>query len=357
MKKIIRNVISIVVIIILFFGLQRLVVPKYMDDIMEGSFIEEYYKETTEHDVVMIGDCEIYENISPISMWKEYGITSFIRGSAQQLIWNSYYLLEDTLKYEKPKIVVFNVLSLQYNEPQREEYNRMSIDGMKWSSAKVANIQASMMEEETMADYLFPILRYHSRISQLTSSDFKYYFNKRTLTHNGYYMRVDVAPVVEVWEEEEPESYEFGENAWLYMDKLTQLCKKEGIELVLIKAPSISPMWYEEYEEQVTEYAKENNLLYINYLDLVDEIEIDYSEDTYDEGLHMNLSGAEKLSKHLGKVLKETYQLTDHKSDLKLKKVWDEKVDFYNKMKQDQYDELGEYGYLMSFGGESEEEE
>ena len=66
----------------------------------------------------------MYENLSPIKMWEDYGITSYIRGSAQQLIWQSYAMLEDALRYEKPKVVVFNVLAMKYDQPQKETYNR-----------------------------------------------------------------------------------------------------------------------------------------------------------------------------------------------------------------------------------------
>lgn len=359
MKKIVNKLVLVLVMLLLFVGLQRLVTPKYMEGILEGSFIKEYYKETTKNEVIFIGDCELYENFSPIRLWEDYGITSFIRGSAQQLIWQSYYLLEDTLRYETPKVVVFNVLSMKYNEPQREEYNRMSIDGMKWSMAKVNNMKASMTEEEQFLDYVFPLLRYHSRITSLTKSDFTYLFNPKKITHNGYYMRVDVAAPEEEYGDTPPDSYEFGENAWVYLNKLTALCKEKGIKLVLVKAPSLSPVWYDEYEEQIDAYAKENDLLYINYLELVEEVSLDYTTDTYDEGLHMNLSGAEKLSIHLGKFLQETYGLTDNRNDDKLSQVWNEKVEFYRAMEQAQYDELEEYGYLVSFGGENpfEEEE
>lgn len=357
MKKALRRITAVIIVIALICALQRLVMPKYMDDILEGSFIGEYYKEKPEHDVIMIGDCEVYENFSPITLWEQYGITSFIRGSAQQLVWQSYYLLEDTLRYETPKVVVFNVLALKYNEPQREEYNRMTIDSMKWSPAKWKDIKASMTEEENALDYVFPILRFHSRITQLVQSDFQYYFDKRKVTHNGYYMRVDVEPVedLELYAEEEPDTLEIGENAWSYMDKIKDLCKEKGIELVLVKAPSISPIWYDEYEEQMVEYAKVNNLTYINYLELTEELNIDYTKDTYDAGLHMNLPGAEKLSKHLGGLLMSNYELKDHREDKKLAKIWTEKTKFYYDMKAAQYKELEEYGYLKSYGGESEE--
>ena len=107
-----------------------------MSEFRRGS-VEEYYREEKKHDVIFIGDCEVFSNISPVTLWEKYGITSYIRGSAQQLVWQSYYLLEETLKYEKPKVVVFNVLAMKYNEPQKEAYNRLTLDGMKLSKHKI----------------------------------------------------------------------------------------------------------------------------------------------------------------------------------------------------------------------------
>lgn len=69
-----------------------------------------------------------YTSFSPVELYNKYGITSYIRGSAQQLIWHSYYLLEEMLERENPKIVVYNVLAMKYDEPQKEAYNRMTID-------------------------------------------------------------------------------------------------------------------------------------------------------------------------------------------------------------------------------------
>ena len=323
--------------------------PKYVTSIIEGSLIAEYYQEKTPHDVIFIGDCEVYENISPVTLWEKYGITSYIRGSAQQLIWQSYYLLEETLKYEKPEVVVFNVLSMKYNEPQKEEYNRLTLDGMRWSMSKVKAIKASMMEDEKFIEYLFPILRYHSRWSELSGEDFKYMFKKDKVSHNGYYMRVDVKPVTTVPQPRKLADYNFGDNAWYYLDKMVELTKNNGIKLVLMKAPTIYPHWYDEWEQQIEEYAEKNDLMYINFLELMDETGIDLSVDTYDAGLHLNKSGAEKLSVYFGKILQDTYGLEDHRGDEQLRMVWQEKIDFYQQMAEQQYNELEEYGYLKSF--------
>ncbi len=334
--------------------LQRLLMPKYMGDIVEGALISEYYKETTDHDVIFVGDCEVYENFSPITMWEDYGITSYIRGSAQQLIWQSYYLLEETLEYEKPEAVVFNVLSMKYDTPQKEAYNRMTLDGMKWSKSKVDDIRASMMEDEEFADYVFPILRYHSRWQELTSDDFKYLFTRRPVSQSGYYMRIDVKPAQTFPKPKKLANYEFGENSWKYLEKMRKLCEEKDIQLILVKAPSLYPAWYDEWEEQIEEYAKTYELPYYNFLELTDEVGIDFTKDTYDGGLHLNLSGAEKMGAYFGKILREEFQVPDRRNDEKIASVWAEKCAAYYDMEKRQQEELDTYGYLKMFNSDKE---
>lgn len=320
--------------------LQKLFEPKYMHDIVEGAMIAEYYKDDMNHDVVFVGDCELYENISPQVLWDEYGINSYIRGSAQQLIWQSYYLMEETLRYEKPKAIVFNVLSLKYNEPQKEAYNRMTLDGMRWSASKVHSIEASMMPEENFIEYVFPILRYHSRYSSLTEDDLTYLFRKDAVTHNGYYMRVDVRPAENVPEGKPLGDYTFGDNAMSYLVKMTELCEANDVELILVKAPSLYPYWYEEWDEQVETFAKENNLKYYNFLKVTEEIGLDFSEDTYDAGLHLNLSGAEKLSRYFGQILSGECGIESRRGEETLEKEWDGKRKDYEADRDAQYEAL-----------------
>lgn len=328
-KKWIRILLTTLFVVGTLYLLQCLLVPKYASSVVEGNLIAEYYQEEMDHDVLFIGDCEVYENFVPALLWEEYGINSFIRGSAQQLIWQSYYLLEDALRYEKPDVVIFNVLALKYNEPQNEAYNRMSIEGMKWSESKVGAIKASMMEDEQFLDYVFPILRYHSRITDLKTEDFKYLFSRPKVSHNGYYMRVDTKPAENVPKGKVLGNYQFGDNAYAYLDKITQLCKDNEIELILIKAPSLYPYWYPEWEVQMEEYAAEHELTYINFLELQEECGLDFSVDTYDAGLHLNLWGALKITDYLGGVLSRDFSLEDRRNDEHLSQIWDEKMQFY----------------------------
>jgi len=91
-------------------------------------------------------------------------------------------------------------------------------------------------------------------------------------------------------------------------------------------------------------------------LDYTNEIGIDFSRDTYDAGLHLNLFGAEKLSRYFGKLLAERYALEDRRSDLALKEQWSEKVAFYEQTMVRQYAELESLGYLKAFNLRKDEE-
>lgn len=329
LKSFICTVVIVAFIIGVLYLIQRLVEPKYASEVVEGNLIAEYYKEEYDHDVLFIGDCEVYENYVPAVLWENYGINSYIRGSAQQLIWQSYYLLEDSLRYEKPDVVIFNVLSMKYNEPQHEAYNRMTLDGMRWSMSKVNSVKASMTGDEQFMEYVFPILRYHTRITELTGEDVTYLFSRPSVSFNGYYMRVDTKAAENVPTGKKLGDYNFGENAYKYLDMMTELCEKEGIQLILIKAPSLYPYWYDEWEVQMEDYAEAHGLMYINFLELQEECELDFSRDTYDGGLHLNLWGAQKVTDYLGEVLSTECGLENRSGEEHLSSVWDGKLKEY----------------------------
>ncbi len=431
-RKILVFALSAAVVAGSLAALNRLVMPKYDggEYPLEGNFTSEYYEETTDHDVLMIGDCEVYENFDPMYLWKNFGITSYIRGNAQQLTWQSYYMLEDALKYETPKVVIYNVQALTHDKPQREEYNRMTLDGMRWSKTKWDAVQASMCKDEKAIEYIFPLLRYHSRITGLGEEDIRYFAKNRHVTCNGYYMRIDVLPaseggmgdtawiehdypgeldsgdetaaaaedeaatgddeamtdedIVDPWSEIElpdesdddggdiedpwadidtgmddvitPVAYTdddpkvpFGDMPMEYLDRIRELCEKNGIKLILIKAPSLSPKWYESQEKQVDQYAEKYGIPYINFYELISETGIDYETDTYDGGLHMNYSGAKKLSEWLGRELTSRYGIHDSRADAKLKAVYSEKLEFQQRLIDAQEAELKLYGEVRNY--------
>ncbi len=329
--------------------LGKLLEPKYMSGVLEGAMTAEYYAEENPHDVIFIGDCEVYENFSPAAMYEEHGITSYIRGSAQQLIWQSYYLLEEVFERESPKVVVYNVQSMKYSEPQSEAYNRMTLDGMPLSKTKIDAIKASMTEDEELMSYLVPLLRYHSRWSELSAEDIEYMFRRDPVTVAGYLMRADVEPMTKLPTVPVLEDYTIDNICWEYLDKMREKCDAEGAKLVLIKSPSLWPHWYDEWDAEIQGYAEKYGLDYINLLPLSEEIGLDMQTDTYDGGLHLNVYGAEKLSRYFARILSEDYGVPDRRGDETAAADWEEKLEAYYGLWEAQKAELEEYGYLKSW--------
>jgi len=253
-------------------------------------------------------------------------------------------LLEETFRYETPDVVVFNVLSMKYDTPastgradQREAYNRMTLDGMRWSLSKWNAIRASMTdmekEKEGMWLYLFPLLRYHDRWSELTQEDVTYLLRREPVSDNGYLMQVGIRGVSAEHVEKPLIDYTFSDICWEYLEKMRLLCEQNGSRLVLIKAPSLSPVWWEQWDAQIEGYAAEHDLLYVNFLDHQDAIGIDWTVDTYDTGLHLNVYGAEKLTAFFGEILAAECGLEDRRTDAQLSVIWQEKADIYEARK------------------------
>lgn len=353
-KRILKITAFVLVLVLVLFAAQRVLMPKYVSEAVDGRLVAEYYNSAKNHDIVFVGDCEVYENISPITLWEEYGISSYFRGSPQQLIWHSYYMMEDTLRYEKPEAFVFNVLSMKYGEPQNEAYNRLALDGMEWSQSKVDSINASMTEEEDFLSYVFPLLRFHSRWSELKAEDFEYAFKDTPqLSINGYLMRIDVDGVESLRKGQELGDYTIADVCWEYLDKMRVLCEENGVELILMKAPTNTPQcyWYDQWDVQVKAYAEKHGLRYYNFLENIDEIGLDYTTDTYDQGFHLNLSGAEKLASYFGKILAEELELTGHHGEEEYEQVWTKLSQQYEQIRQTQERLLEENGKLTGFTG------
>lgn len=339
-NKKLKTLLSLLAMVLVFAAvlglLTRLLSPKYMTELEEGSMISEYYSQAGGHDVIFIGDCEVYDNFSPLEMWRTRGITAYVRGSAHQLVWQSYYILKETLRYETPQAVVFNVAAMQTGAPDSEPYNRLAIDQMRWSAGKIGMIRASMTEEEDLLSYVFPILRYHSRYAELTEEDFTYFFQTKDNFWNGYQLHTGVEAAGRLPTKRPLADYSFSDLCYEYLEKMADLCAENGIELILVKAPSLYPYWYDEYDAQIVDFAAEHDLAYYNFIPLAEEIGLDYTTDTYDGGLHLNIDGTKKLSAWFADILAEDHGVADHRDDPEISAEYDAKLKEYDETIQNE---------------------
>jgi hypothetical protein len=266
-------------------------------------------------------------------------------------MWQSYWTLRDTLQFaeQPPRVVVLSVLAMRRGEPTSEAYNRLNIDGMRRGRAWWGSIESSIMEHESRLSYALPLLRYKDRWRELNAEDFRYFFGAEQVGWNGYLMRGETVPAGFIPLEGRLDCYDFPDTTWENLDRIRELCRVNGIELILTKAPTMSPHWWDEWDEQIVRYAEQHSLTYFNFQSLRNEIGLDMQIHTPNQGQHLNVFGAEVLTQWFGARLKERFpDLPDHRHDPRTSSFWEQLIIDYDKHKEIQTREFALFGEIRT---------
>lgn len=327
---IITIILTLVMSSIVLWGVSKIFIPKWIthDDNMMSYIIKGFYKEPKNSlDIIFTGNSDVYRGISPMELYNETGITSYNFVSAGQRMWIAYPMLEEALKTQNPKIVFFNVDEVFFTHTASVGNYHKVYDNLPFGITKIKGVFDSSYDKskfEKMSHFM-PIFAYHSRYSELTKDDFKYAFYDYTNVTKGLdlvafhkpyiddvdYMKYtdEVTPIPDTNKE--------------YLDKMVKLCNDNDVEFVLMEVPS-ADSWNYKKSNAISNYANENNLKFIDFNLVLQEMNFDWSTDTSDGGDHLNIYGAEKVTKYLADYLKDNYDFKSHKDDRKYSKWIDE---------------------------------
>ena len=144
-------------------------------------------------------------------------------------------------------------------------------------------------------------------------------------------MQTDISPKTSDREGVPLADYTLPETSMDYLEKMRILCASRGIELILVKAPTNTwgYWWYDEWDAQIVDYAERHGLAYYNMIDCADEIGIDWQTDTYDAGIHLNVYGAEKVSRWFGEILSGEHGIRDTRVESCTSTVWGQRLSAY----------------------------
>ncbi len=272
-------------------------------------------------DVLFLGASTFFQGISPLFMWEDYGFSGYVRAISGQAPAVSYYYLVESLKYQKPAVVVIDTTSLfaDYDVDEKEGKLRIAIDPMNLSAEKLELVMdvVSRSERQTVISYLFPLLRYHSRWDDLDKLDFTNDVKKVSYPYKGFSgIRIETGDL------EFPEDYmqptdtvtPFSKDSLNYFEKMIRLCQENDIGVVIVTLPRVN--WDYSRHLAVKQLADTYNIQDIDYCldELLDATDIHTTTDFWDE-LHLNILGAQKVSHHLGAYLQETFDLNDKRND------------------------------------------
>lgn len=324
MKKHLSNVIrSIVFLLILtasLFYINKAFQPKYI--LMNSkwpttsSYNQFYDMKENSVDVLFLGSSVAVNGFSPQEIYNEYGIRSYNLSSEQQSMFLSYYWLKEALRFQDPKVVVLDTRFLFDIHPEyvintSESLVRKCLDPMRWSPVKREAVHAlcELDPQQSEMSYYLTNIRFHTRWSLLTEQDI--------VKSESQYSELKGFSPIETYGPKNFETYSSAGDTstkmdvpqimQTYFDKIVELCKVEGIRLVLVSLPGNK--MNDAYNNTLTQYANEHDLDYYNMCetDTYNAIGAELPRECVVG--HENLWGSVKMSQYVGNLLKNTYDV------------------------------------------------
>lgn len=147
----------------------------------------------------------------------------------------------------------------------------------------------------------------------------------------GYVVNESVVPCdreVPYMDPNEKDAFEIPKDQRRDFEKIYDLCRREGIRLVLYAVPS--PHCYStSMHNGYVKFAEEYGLPFLDGNWDIEKIGIDMTHDYFDKGGdHLNLFGTRKMTEYLAQYLESECDLTDHRTDPAYKS-WDDLLPAY----------------------------
>ena len=373
-KGALRAVAFLAVFLLLFFSLQQLVTPSYnwpesfdrLSDSVRGIFMEP----ENSLQVIWLGTSHVRNGVSPMRIYGETGIRSYNLATAAQTTALGWSWLKLVMKRQSPQVVLMDVSSCfypkHYSESSASEVAwRKVIDSLGWSRiAEKFDMSTDMLElsdwggDDFIASML-PLLRYHTNC-MLEEADYARDDAERIALLKGY-CQMDYRREKGEGEDEEAFSDDLDSQDLLeleavksaalrdnlaynrqFVERIQRMCVERGCELILIKVPlnadaeMTKSYWSDGKHDLIAAMAAELGCRFVdmNY----EDVGLDWSLDTSDGGIHLNSSGARKVSAFLAGWLAENTAIES--VDAGPEDTWDAQLALYDR--EDRY-----YGLIM----------
>lgn len=293
-KYIFRFILFMLILFIILLILSRITLPKTTSGESELNNLQAMKilgEEKDTVDVIMYGDSEAMASTIPTELWKNYGFSSFICGTSGQTLPDTLRIAYDTLKKQKPKIVILEADNIF--EPTEFD-------------VPIARVLYEIL----------PIIEYHNRWKTLTFQDFfgKFDYSEKD-PFKGYYYLIQSDPGdASQYMAYSDETEIIPKINKLYVKILKKYCEIKGSQFAIVSVPSCKNWNYKKHNA-ITQFAEEEN---IEFIDMnLENVNIDWQTETPDKGDHLNYFGAVKCTEFIANWLKEKDILENHSGDEK----------------------------------------
>lgn len=319
-NKILSSLMMLLALVFSFEKITQIFIPNgYYSDVQgeahEATWDEFYSLDKNSIDVIYLGSSSMYHGISPLKIWSEVGVTGFDLGSSTQRPWVSLYFLEEALKTQKPKVIILDMYAWMWRGGAgAEAHAHKAYDYTNFSIEKIKSVQRTLKDPGfdcgNIFSYIMPAFRYHSRWNDLERKDFR---QSVISPYKGMALGYAENDCTDAFSRfDTVREYSADVSVVEYFQKIVDLCNKNDIELVLIKLPVYE--WGEIYSRQIAEFSEKNNLTFIDFNYMMEDLQIDVVSD-FTDGSHLNVKGAEKISTWLAQWLVKNCSFIDKRQD------------------------------------------
>lgn len=336
-KFLTKGIVFCVILAFIMYIISPIFSPKWYNNMHGGATrrVKGIYTEPKDTiDIVGIGSSDLYASgVSTMKLWNDMGTTTYYIGISKQTTWTAYYMLKDFYKRQSPKLAIINMDFCFETGDGYKKYIREGTDNMPMSINKLEMINDPVFNNslKDKISFVFPVIRFHSRWSELTKEELKQAYTNDNVPFKGYELNKKIDPYKKpkkgqgLKDKNKQQFESIPDNASEYLDKILELCKQNNTEVLLIYVPTIRA-WNQSKHEACVKYAEERNLTFIDY----NSSDFDWKKNTRDNGYHLNMYGADIVTQKLEETIKQ-YNLPNHKEDSNYQH-WNESYQIYEEL-------------------------
>jgi len=322
--KLLKGVSIVLAIVILFAGASY-ITSVFRDKDIPGKSIG---LQTAEQDidVLFFGSSHI-GIISPVELWKDYGIVSYNMYNDGNSMKRNLAALRLALEYTNPKLIVLDVDGWWiepefYEEPGTYHY---ALGNFPLSLKKIEVVKQLTDDKSIQKELLFDFYRYHSRWQEIEREDF--------IPQEDTYMGAKVV----LKTAEMPEIIQIPQEAVFIDEKsnpstlveFIEECRSRNIEIMCTCLP------FGASEKEQMRFHSLNDILaqyevpFVNFFDM--PLFVSNRYDFYNKG-HLNTFGGIKIENALAEIIKEEFSIPDRRQDslyadwYEIEAAYDEKI-------------------------------
>jgi len=229
-------------------------------------------------DVLLIGDSLSTVSINPYQLESDYGISMYIGGSFDQMLCTTEEIIEESYDTLQEKILILEVNNFYSNSD--------------WESVSEYTLERAV-----------PLVKYHDRWRGVFNANNP--TARKTFSTQKGYVSSDTVKGCECsnYMGTSEKALKIPETNKDYVYNIAEFCESNDIKLIFASCPSTTNCSMIRHNA-VAKLAEELNVEFVDLNLLNDQIGIDWSTDTRDNGQHLNNAGATKVTEFIGNYLK-----------------------------------------------------